>query len=53
MFNTTSYETNAEQGIALGDFVGEQIKAKYLYLGIHLQMPVRPSSTETSAVDVQ
>lgn len=31
------------QGINIGDFVGNQIRAKYLYVGIHVQMPNRPT----------
>lgn len=54
VFNdVTDGTADSEQGIQLGDFVGEQIKAKYLYLGIHLQMPVRPSTTESDPATIQ
>lgn len=54
VFNTGELSTGTEeQGIRVGDFVGERVRAKYLYLGFHLQMPVRPSDTTSSAQTIQ
>lgn len=51
--DASSSSTDSTQGLDLGDFIGEQIRAKYLYLGLHIQMPVRPSDTTSSAASVQ
>lgn len=51
--DSSSSTVNSAQGLQLGDFVGEQIKAKYLYLGVHVQMPVRPSSVDSELATVQ
>lgn len=36
VFLVPGYSEGSEQGLDLGDIVGEQIRAKYLYLGVHL-----------------
>lgn len=46
----SSVTEDSIQGINLGDFIGEQIKAKYLYLGVHVQMPVRPETTDVANI---
>lgn len=33
------FGTGDVQGIQLDDFIGEQVRAKYLYVGLHLQYP--------------
>lgn len=41
------------QGVNINDFAGNQVRAKYLYLGIHLQMPNRPTGLAADPTFIQ
>lgn len=42
--------TNFGPGDAISEFTGNQIRAKMLYMGIHLQMPVRPDTSSPQTI---
>lgn len=42
---TTNVDPDNQNGIALSDFIGMRVRAKYIYFGIHIQMPNRPIQT--------